>query len=151
ITTGSDNILIGDDVRAGLTQTGSNQLNIGNLIFGTSVGTGASLATAGKVGIGTSSPTTALSVQANAGSQGLQNWFDQNGSEAAHLIASAGLTTFETVSRGVGNSALKIYATDNSTLILGAHNSAVHVTPGPFDGSNDYSFQGGGTLGISVY
>ena len=40
VTTGSDNILLGNGVRAGLSQGGSNQLNIGNLIFGTGVGTG---------------------------------------------------------------------------------------------------------------
>src|SRR3989344_2426720 len=61
LATGSDNILIGDDVRNGLTVTSSNQLNIGNLLFSNSVGTGATAAT-GNIGVGTSTPWGKLSV-----------------------------------------------------------------------------------------
>jgi hypothetical protein len=53
ITTGSENILIGNGSAFGLSQTGSNQLNIGNLIFGSGVQGSTTLATGG-VGIGTS-------------------------------------------------------------------------------------------------
>lgn len=51
ITTGSNNILIGNDLTA-LSSTGSNNLDIGNLIFGTSLGTGSTVA-GGNVGINT--------------------------------------------------------------------------------------------------
>ena len=58
LTTGSNNIIIGNDVQA-LSVTASNQLNIGNLIFGTGVsGTGTTIV--GNIGIGTNAPATML-------------------------------------------------------------------------------------------
>ena len=59
-------------MRAGLNQTGSNQLNIGNLIFGTSVGTAAATGT-GNVGIATSSPNGKLGVAGNIFSSGFHD------------------------------------------------------------------------------
>jgi len=60
VTSGSGNILIGNDVRP-QSQTASNQLNIGNLIYGTGLGSGATAST-GSVGIGTASPVATLDV-----------------------------------------------------------------------------------------
>jgi len=64
ITTGSYNIIIGQNVEAP-SVTGTQQLNIGNLIYGTGVyngGTVSSAPVAGNVGIGTTSPVATLSV-----------------------------------------------------------------------------------------
>ncbi len=61
VTTGSNNISIGNDV-AVPSATASNQLNIGNMIYGTGLsGTGATVST-GNIGIGTTSPWRKLSV-----------------------------------------------------------------------------------------
>ncbi len=60
ITSGSNNILIGQDLQK-LTQGSSNQLDIGNLIFATGLGSVTTLST-GSVGIGTSSPGAMLDV-----------------------------------------------------------------------------------------
>ena len=54
VTSGSNNILIGQDVRPP-SQTTDNQLNIGNLIYATGLSSGATAST-GSVGIGTSAP-----------------------------------------------------------------------------------------------
>jgi hypothetical protein len=62
LTSGSNNILIGYDVRPP-SQTGNNQLNIANLIYATTLGTGA-VASAGSVGIGTASPAASLDIYA---------------------------------------------------------------------------------------
>jgi Chaperone of endosialidase len=60
ITTGSGNILIGDNLAA-LSATGSNQLDIGNLIFGTGL-TGSGSTISGNIGIGLTSPGYMLQV-----------------------------------------------------------------------------------------
>ena len=61
VTTGSNNIAIGNDV-AVASPTASNQLTIGNLIYGTGLnGTGATLST-GNIGIGTTTPLSTLTV-----------------------------------------------------------------------------------------
>lgn len=63
ITTGSNNISIGNDVAVPLA-TGSNQLNIGNEIYGTSLsGTGLTQSN-GAIGIGTSTPWGILAIAA---------------------------------------------------------------------------------------
>jgi hypothetical protein len=60
LTTGSQNILIGNNISLP-SATASGQLNIGNIIYGTSIfGTGSTLST-GNIGIGTSTPTAQLS------------------------------------------------------------------------------------------
>jgi hypothetical protein len=61
ITTGSQNILIGNNI--GLpSATASGQLNIGNIIYGTGVtGTGSTLSNA-RIGIGIASPTSLFQV-----------------------------------------------------------------------------------------
>lgn len=62
ITTGSNNISIGNDV-AIASGTLSNQLNIGNLIYGKNLsGTGSTLSTTGKIGIATNSPIATLQI-----------------------------------------------------------------------------------------
>ena len=65
ITTGSNNIIIGNDVYNGISQTSDNQLDIGNLIYATGLGSGNTLST-GKVGIGTSSPNFKLALAGTA-------------------------------------------------------------------------------------
>jgi hypothetical protein len=61
VTTGSNNISIGNDV-AVASATASNQLNIGNLIYGTTLsGTGATIST-GNIGIGIKAPAQKLDV-----------------------------------------------------------------------------------------
>lgn len=64
VFTGSNTILIGQAVRAGLNFTGSNQLNIGNLIFGTGIGSDDVLST-GSIGIGTTTPSSKLDIWGN--------------------------------------------------------------------------------------
>ncbi len=64
ITTGSYNIIIGQNVEAAST-TASQQLNIGNLIYGTGLYNGSTVSSApvsGNVGIGTSTPNQLLTV-----------------------------------------------------------------------------------------
>jgi hypothetical protein len=61
ITSGSNNILMGQDVRPP-SRTASNQLNIGNLIYATGLGSGTTLST-GNVGIGTTTPAGNLDVE----------------------------------------------------------------------------------------
>ncbi len=58
ITTGSNNVMIGQDVRPP-SQTGNNQLNIGNLIYATGLASG-STASTGLIGIGSASPLVSL-------------------------------------------------------------------------------------------
>jgi hypothetical protein len=60
ITTGSSNILIGDNLSA-LSATGSNQLDIGNIIFGTGLSSGGTTIS-GNIGIGTATPADTLEV-----------------------------------------------------------------------------------------
>jgi hypothetical protein len=61
VTTGSNNISIGNDV-AVASSTLSNQLNIGNIIFGTGInGTGNTISS-GNIGIGTTTPAVKLDV-----------------------------------------------------------------------------------------
>lgn len=65
VTTGSNNIAIGNDV-AVPTATASDQLVIGNLIYGTGLsGTGATISTGGKIGVGIKAPAEALDVVGN--------------------------------------------------------------------------------------
>jgi len=61
VSSGSNNILIGNTVMAGLNGTASNQLNIGNLLFSAGLGSGSTFGTGG-IGIGTSSPLARLDV-----------------------------------------------------------------------------------------
>jgi hypothetical protein len=91
ITSGSNNILIGEDVRAGLSPAGSNQLNIGNLLFASGLGSATALGT-GNVGIGTATPWAKLSIL--GGSSGNLFELDSAASAASTTMAtfsSAGL------------------------------------------------------------
>ncbi len=67
ISTGDNNIIIGESPYAGIASTTSNQLDIGNLIYGTGLGGNGTLST-GNVGVGTTSPFATLSVAGAAGS-----------------------------------------------------------------------------------
>ncbi|MHB8710432.1 MAG: immunoglobulin-like domain-containing protein [Minisyncoccota bacterium] len=61
LTTGSQNILIGNNISLP-SATASGQLNIGNLIYGTGItGTGSTLSS-GNIGIGTTTPSATLAV-----------------------------------------------------------------------------------------
>ena len=64
VTTGNNNILLGFDVRPP-SQTASNQLNIGNLIYATGLASGATAST-GNVGMGFTSPFSASPIAAIA-------------------------------------------------------------------------------------
>ncbi len=55
VTTGSNNIIIGQDVRPA-SQVADNQLNIGNLVYATGLASGTT-SSSGSVGIGTTDPT----------------------------------------------------------------------------------------------
>jgi hypothetical protein len=71
ITTGSNNIILGNDIQAP-TATGSNQLVIGNLIYGTGLsGTGSTIA--GNIGIGTTTPGSTFAVAGNSYTSGFYN------------------------------------------------------------------------------
>ena len=77
LTTGSNNILIGADSTVDTPLPGTNNfLNIANLIYGTSIGTAAS---PGNVGIGTAAPAYPLDIVSNTGSNGLLRLQDTNG------------------------------------------------------------------------
>jgi fibronectin-binding autotransporter adhesin len=95
ITTGSDNILIGDDLQE-LTVTGSNQLDIGNLIFATSLASGATLST-GKVGIGVVSPNHILDVNGNIGmaASSYLNWGSTDGATGYGIRDNGGTIEFK--------------------------------------------------------
>ncbi|WP_424363074.1 immunoglobulin-like domain-containing protein [Methylocystis parvus] len=83
-TTGSNNVFIGQAVRSGLSQSGSNQLNIGNLIFGSGLATDATLST-GNVGIRLSSPTYPLDV---SGAGHFSSYLD-----ASYIVATTSSAT----------------------------------------------------------
>jgi hypothetical protein len=70
ITTGSNNIIIGNDVYKGITPTASNQLNIGNLIYGSNLNSGNIIST-GNIGIGTTIPQRRL-VVSSSGAEGVE-------------------------------------------------------------------------------
>lgn len=93
VTTGSNNIAIGNDV-AVPSATANNQLVIGNLIYGTGLdGTGSTVST-GNVGIGTSTPWGKLSVLADNSSA---PQFVAGSSTATSLfVSNAGWTTVGT-------------------------------------------------------
>jgi hypothetical protein len=84
ITSGSNNIMIGQDVRPA-SQTASNQMDIGNLIYATGLASG-STASTGNVGIGTTSPAHPLEVQtSSAGSyQPVAGFFAPNNTTAGN-------------------------------------------------------------------
>jgi len=97
ITTGSYNILIGNDVSGGLSPTGSNQLNIGNLIYGTALGSSTVMGT-GNVGIGTSSPYSRLSVEGQVVATNYVATSSAVGFQAANLLG--GVTTLSVDANG---------------------------------------------------
>ena len=93
LTTGSQNILIGNNISLA-SSTASGQINIGNILFGTGItGTGSKLST-GNVAIGTTTPYSRLEV-----------WGPDTASTSAFAVVNSASTTEFTV-----------YDTGNATL-----------------------------------
>ena len=110
----------------------------------------------GGVGIGTAVPVgwpyggTALTVKARLEGGWLQGWMETNDVIRLGVRADATTTYIEAGDNGVGTSALKLYANNNSPLTLGAHNARVNINPGPYDGNNNFQFQGYGQISTYV-
>ena len=126
VTTGSNNILLGYDVRPP-SQTASNQLNIGNLIYATGLAQSATVST-GNVGIGTTSPTAPLNVYSTGaygltltGLAGSTNWLT--------FRASATPTTDRWIAYLASNSTdLKFYDTVDRVTFQAGGNVGIGTT-----------------------
>lgn len=121
LTTGTNNILIGNGVNAGLTRAGSNQLNIGNLIFGTGLAASSTLST-GAIGIGTTTPGTTLTVEGS----GIDNWgfYKQHGDNV--LYASS---TNKNIAIGATSSAAWMSTSATPRFSIGIGELALTGTP----------------------
>jgi Chaperone of endosialidase/Domain of unknown function (DUF5011) len=94
LTTGSQNILIGNNISLP-SATASGQLNIGNILYGTGItGTGSTLST-GNIGIGTTNPYSRLQVTGP----------DSGASTTAFLVANSASSTL-------------FYVSDNGNAVL---------------------------------
>jgi hypothetical protein len=116
---------------------------------GLTVGASQLVVSGGNVGVGTTAPSFPLTVQANAGGN-LQNWQDNAGDSRLSISYNANGTTINGGSNGVGTSALTLRSNNNSPTTIAAHNGAINIDPGPYDGWNRYQFQQNGQIDVNV-
>jgi hypothetical protein len=137
ITTGSNNIMIGQDVRPA-SQTASNQMNIGNLIYATSLASGATAST-GYVGIGTAAPAYTLDVNGNARINNV------TGAGSSYLNIDSTSGNYQSLTRYYKGAALigSVGATGSGNLRMALlNNSGVEVL--------DWSSQANNASGVSI-
>jgi hypothetical protein len=133
VTTGSNNILIGQDVRPP-SQTASNQLNIGNLIYATGLGSGTTVST-GNIGIGSTIPVSSLDLSQKNDAVALPG-----GSSASRPTAVNGMIRYNS-----GTPGLEAYFGSAWNTLL---TSATAGTSTPAAGSSgQMQYNNGGVLG----
>ena len=155
VTTGSNNIAIGNDV-AVPTATASNQLDIGNFIYGTGLsGTGATLSTA-LLGIGTSTPSQTLTI---AGSEYLtKGFYDSTNATGTlgQILSSTGTSTQWitgiTISRIIVSTTTNTIAGSNATTdyVYLVSSSTTITLPTAVGNTNRYSIKRTGTSTVII-